>query len=255
MLDLQKASILKRISAWILDLILLATLAVGVAWGLTAVLDYDSYAEEVDSKLQHYADIFGVDKDITGEEYEKLTDDEKELYEEANKAMSADQELRRLYEMMFNLSLITVTFALLISYLVLEFIVPLLFGNGQTVGKKVFGIGIIRSDCVRVTVFALFARTFLGKFTVETMIPVMLLLMSYFGIIGFEGLFVILLIIFVQSVMLVLTKNRTVIHDKFAQTVAVDISSQMVFDTYDKMLEYKKKLHEEKAGKAESWRL
>lgn len=255
MIDIQRASLLKRVSAMILDVILFATLAVGVAWGITSALKYDNYAEKVSARLEYYADEYGIDANISSEEYEKLSDDVKLLYEEATRAMNGDEELGRLYGMMFNLSLITVTFSLLISYLVLELTVPLLLKNGQTVGKKVFGIGVMRIDCVRVSAFSLFARTLLGKFTVETMIPALLLLMSYFGVVGFEGLALIAVLIFVQIAMLFLTKNRAVIHDKFAQTVAVDLNSQMIFDTYDELLSYKKKLHEESSKSEESWRL
>lgn len=255
MLDIQKASILKRVSAWILDVILLATLAVGAAWGITSALGYDGYADKVDEKLEYYEELYGVDSDITQEEFDKLSDEEKALYEAANKAVSEDEELKYLYSMMFNLTLITVTFALLIAYLILEFTVPLIFGNGQTVGKKVFGIGIIRRDGIRVSVFMMFVRTLLGKFTVETMIPALLLIMSYFGIIGFEGLIIIVALIFVQLVMLIATKDRSVIHDKLAQSTAIDLASQMIFESVEELTAYKNKLHEEKTKNAEGWRL
>ncbi len=255
MLDIQKASILKRISAWILDVILLATLAVGAGWGLTSILGYDKYADEVNEKLEYYAELYGVDSDITKEEFDKLSDDEKALYEIANKAVSEDEDLKYLYNMMFNLTLIIVTFSILIAYLLLEFVVPLMFGNGQTVGKKVFGIGIIRCDGIKVSVFMMFVRTLLGKFTIETMIPALLLIMSYFGIIGFEGLIIIAVMIFVQLAMLIVTKDHSVIHDKFAQSTVVDLSSQMIFESVEELTAYKNKLHEEKAKSNEGWRL
>ena len=48
MLDLQKASMLKRISAFILDVILLAVAITGFAFFLSAVTGYDSYNEKLD---------------------------------------------------------------------------------------------------------------------------------------------------------------------------------------------------------------
>jgi hypothetical protein len=56
--------------------------------------------------------------------------------------------------------------------------------------------------------------------------------------------------IFAQFVMLIITKDRTVLHDKLAQTVTVDMSSQMIFDTTDDLVEYKNKLQAENAEKA-----
>ena len=47
MLDLQKASMLKRISAFILDVILLAVAITGFAFFLSAVTGYDSYNESL----------------------------------------------------------------------------------------------------------------------------------------------------------------------------------------------------------------
>jgi hypothetical protein len=49
----------------------------------------------------------------------------------------------------------------------------------------------------------------------------------------------------VQLVLLIVTKTHTPIHDLLARTVAVDITSQLIFDTPEDLLAYKKRLHEE----------
>ena len=250
MLDLQKASILKRISASIFDIIILATLAVGLMWGTSSFLKYESYAERLRAREEFYAEKYGVDFDITAKEYEALTDEQKEIYELASKEYGEDKEAQYVYTMMFNLILIIVTFPILVSFLILEFIIPLCLKNGQTLGKKIFGIAVMRKDGLRVNGVLMFARTVLGKFTVETMIPLLLAIMMYFSIIGFEGIVIIVGIIFVQFMMLILTKDRTVIHDKLAQTVTVDMASQMIFDTTDDLVAYKNKLQAEAADKA-----
>lgn len=250
MLDLQKASVWKRISASIFDFILLITLAVGLMWGASSALNYKSYSERLKERQEFYSEKYGVDFNITAKEYEKLTDEDKEAYESASKEYGEDKEARYVYQMMFNLILIIVTFPLLISYLILEFAVPLILKNGQTLGKKIFGIAVMRKDGIRVNGVLMFARTVLGKFTVETMIPILLIIMLYFGMMGFEGLIIVAGIIFVQLIMLVLTKDRTVIHDKLAQTVTVDMASQMIFDTTDDLMAYKNKLQAENADKA-----
>ena len=43
------------------------------------------------------------------------------------------------------------------------------------------------------------------------------------------------------------TRTNSMIHDLFAVTVAVDMSSQMIFKNPDDMMEYKKALAEKKA--------
>ena len=52
--DLQKASLWKRISAYIFDVILLVTVAVGVAFLLSTLFKYDSYAQKRAELRQAY---------------------------------------------------------------------------------------------------------------------------------------------------------------------------------------------------------
>ena len=88
---------------------------------------------------------------------------------------------------MVNLSVLITTLSLLVSMMILEFVVPLLLKNGQTIGKKAFGIGLVRSDCVKVSTLQLFVRALFGKYTVGTMIPVYIALMVFWGILNFSG--------------------------------------------------------------------
>ncbi len=250
MLELQKASVLKRISAGIFDFILLITLAVGLMLAASSILEYGSYLETFAERQNFYADKYGIDPDIATEDYNKLTDEEKAVYEKATEELSADKEANKAFSMMFNLSLIIVTFPLLISYLILEFAVPLLFKNGQTLGKKIFGIAVMRRDGIRLSGTFLFARTVLGKFTVGTMIPVLLFIMMFFGVMGIEAIVIIVGILFMQIMMFVLTKTRELVHDKLAQTVTVDMASQMIFDTPEELIAFKNRLQSENADKA-----
>ena len=71
--DLQKASLLKRVSAWILDMILLLVLVTGLATVFSAVLDFDSYTQAVAERQSHYESQYAVQIELTQEEYEKLT--------------------------------------------------------------------------------------------------------------------------------------------------------------------------------------
>ena len=173
------------------------------------------------------------------EQYEAMEAEERARYDAALAALSEDGEVNYLYGMLFNLTLLIVTFSVLVAFFLLEFVVPLLFGNGQTLGKKVFGIGVMRADGVKISPVLLFARTVLGKYTVETMIPVLTVIMIYFGVVGFGGTLIILALAAVQLLLLVLTAARTPIHDKLAQTVTVDIASQRIFDTPEDRLAWR----------------
>lgn len=245
MYDLQKANMWKRISAALFDLILLGIIIVGLALLLSTVLGYDGYAARLEEISNSYVAEYDVDLDISREELEALSEEDRARYEAADEAFVADSDANYVYGMIVNLTFIIVTFSILIAYLLLEFLVPLLFGNGQTVGKKVFGIAVMRQDGVKLSPILLFARTVLGKCTVETMVPMFIIVMIYLGLMGSFGTIVILALLLLQIVLLIVTKARTPIHDILAHTVCVDFASQMIFDTPEALLEYKKRIHAE----------
>ncbi|MBR4054431.1 MAG: RDD family protein [Clostridia bacterium] len=252
MLDLQKANLWKRISAALLDLILLFILAVGAALLLSYMLDYDGYAKQLEDRYTAVEREYGLSLDLTEEEYNALSEGEREAYDKALNALNEDQTAAYAYGMMINLSFLMITFSILIAYLLLEFLVPLLFGNGQTFGKKIFGIAVMQSDGVRLSSVLLFARTVLGKFAVETMVPAYIILMIFLGFLGFGGTLLIGILLAVQLFLFAFTKGHTLIHDKLSQTVTVDLASQMIFDTREELVAYKTKLHKEQIDQIES---
>ena len=247
MYSLQKASVLKRFSAYLLDIILLFIIIVGVASLLSLAFNYDGYSTRLDELSVKYQEEYGID---INKDYNTLSPEEKAIYDAADKAFGQDPEVIYNYQMMNNLSLLIVTFSTLIAYVILEFIVPLLFKNGQTLGKKVFAIGVMRVDGVKITTPFLFIRTILGKFTIETMVPVLMVLMIYFGAIGMMGIIIIGLVLIFNVALIITTKTNSAIHDAISQTVTVDMATQLIFDTPEALLEYKQRVHEEEANKA-----
>lgn len=249
MKDLQKASIWKRISAATFDMIMLATLAVAVAMLLSVLLGYDSYNTTLDAAYIKYETQYGVTFDMTAEAFEAMTEEEKALYQQAYDALIADKDAMYAYNMVLNLTLIITTLSLLVSYMLLEFLVPLLLKNGQTLGKKIFGIGLMRIDGVQLSPMQLFVRTVLGKFTIETMIPVYMLIMLFFNTISGFGVMLLLGLAMGQIGCVAITRTNSAIHDKLAGTVAVDFSSQRIFRTTEDLIAYKKQLHAEEAAR------
>ena len=251
MLDLQKASVLKRVSAFLLDIILLLILITGFAFVLSLATGYDGYNERLEVVEQTYEEKYGVSFDISEEEYNKMTEDQRKYFDEAYAEFAKDEDALYLYNMQFNLILMISTVSILLAYVVLELILPLVFKNGQTVGKKIFGIALMHTNGVRLSTLALFVRTVLGKFTLETMIPVYIFIMAVFGTLGLTGTIMLLLILVLQIGVILITKTNSCIHDLLANTVAVDLSSQMIFDSVDAMNEYKKKIHAEQVKNAD----
>jgi len=196
-----------------------------------------------------YEQKYGVEFEISYEEYEKKTEEWKANYDTAYKELIADKDAIYAYNMVLNLSLLIATFSILFAYIILEFIIPSIFGNGQTLGKKIFGIGVMRVDGVKVVGPLMFIRTILGKFTIETMIPVIILVMIFFNSIGIVGPIIIGLILLVQIVLMIKTDTNSMIHDVLAKTVVIDVASQMIFDSEEALIEYKTKKHAEQAAR------
>lgn len=251
MLDLQKASLWKRISAALFDFIMLAMLVIGAVAGLSSVFGYDGYVNEMTAAFERYSAEYDVEMPLTETQFKSLPEDAQERYLEAQKALNEDAEAVRAYTMSQQLPLLFVTFGVLFAVLVMEFMVPLMFGNGQTLGKKVFGVALMRVDGVKLTTLQLFVRTILGKFAVELMIPIFIFVNLYFfGNINLIGIAVLVLLAIGQIICLIMTRTWSVLHDVMAGTVAVDLASQMIFETKEAQIEYVKKHHAQEANGA-----
>ena len=247
--SLQKASIWKRFAAWILDGILVCILATGFAFLLSGMLEFDSYTQKVNVGYEKYESQFGISFDISYEEYQSLPEESRKYFDDAYNALIADENVMHAYNMVINLTMVIATAGILLSVLVWEFGVPLLLGNGQTVGKKVFGLCLIRNDGVRVNSFQLLARTLLGKYTVETMIPVFVLLMIYWGTAGLLGITILFILVIAQFVCFCVTRTNSAIHDLMAGTVVTDMSSQMIFRSTEELVAYQKRVAAEQAAR------
>ena len=283
MYDFQKANMWKRISAWLFDFILLSIVIVGVAFLLSVVLQYtpkiNDLSEQENIKEQAIEDIFikyeekyGIHLNMSeydSERYEKLTEEEKKQYledverekEVYMKNIESDSELAVLYSryieaydrymnleyLVLSLALVITTFSVIIGFAIVEFAIPLIFKNGQTLGKKIFGIGVMRVDGVKVTPLQMILRSILGKGTLETLVPIYMILMFVFQI-GLPGVICLAVLagLLLSEIVLffaTLKKARTPIHDIMAGTVTVDFASQMIFDSPEELLAYKQSLH------------
>lgn len=247
--ELQKASMWKRISAWLLDIILLSVIVVGIGALLSLATGYDGHTQDLEDAYARYETQYAVTFDISAEAFAAMTPEEQQNYNAAYDALIADEDVLYVYNLVLNLTLVITTLAILLGYLIMEFVLPLILGNGQTVGKKIFAIGLVRNDGVKMNTMQLFVRTMLGKFTIETMIPVYILIMLYFNMVGLGGTLFLGALLLAQIILLAVTRNRTPIHDLLAGTAAVDISSQQIFRSTEELIAYTKRLHAERAAR------
>lgn len=251
--EIQRASVSKRISAFLFDSILTGIAIVAIAFLLATILDYDSYNENLQKAYEVYEKQYGISSEMTREEYEALTEEQRQAYDEAveaaNAALNEDQDAVHSFNMVINLTLLIATLSIFVGITAVEFVVPMIFGNGQTLGKKIFGIALMRRDGVKVNGMLMFTRAILGKFTIETMLPVYVIILMYLGPLDREGWIIVGSTALVQLALLAVTRNKTLIHDLLAATVAVDMASQMIFETTDDLIAYQKKVAAEKAAR------
>ena len=251
MYGIQKAGMLKRISAFLLDFILMTIAVTGFAFLISTITGRENYVDKMNERKEFYEEKYTVDFDISEEDYNKLDENERKHIDDAYVEYRRDEEYLYAFNMQANLTLIMITFSLLLSYVILELVLPIIFGNGQTVGKKVFSIGIVHVNAVRLTGLGLFTRTMLGKYTVETMIPVILLMMVLFGGGGITGLLVLGLLLILELFTFFKNGQNTPIHDVLAHTVCVDLSVQQIYADEQELIKHKERLHAEQVQDSE----
>ena len=239
--EIQKASIAKRISAGLLDVIAVSIIATLCAWLISLAADYDGWNKKLEDAYSRYESQYGVTFRITEEEYNNKSSSDKENYDNAYKALVEDSEAMKAYSMVTNLMILTVSLGLFIAVLIWEFIVPLFLKDGRTVGSLIFGIAVMRSNGVRISHISLFIRAILGKYAIETMISVYIIMMIFMNTIGIVGPLVICGILLMQLILIISTKNNQLIHCILSDTVVVDYGSQRIFDRQEDLLEHKKR--------------
>ncbi len=253
--DLQKASFWKRASAFLFDVVILLVVVVGIAALLSAVMKYDTHIVVIETKkAEHIARVEAEYQQEHGEAckldltigYSEMSEGQKEIYDKVDEALSNDQDVQTATFLLLNYSLVICLVSTFVGYAVLEFAIPMLiFKNGQTLGKKLFSLGVIRTNTVKASPFVLFVRMLFGKFTIETVLPLFVIIMMFFGIVGIVGPVVIIGLVLLEAIAMLATRTRSALHDLISDTCVVDLSTQMVFESEQALLDYKKKIHEE----------
>lgn len=250
--ELQKASMPKRIAALLIDLILVAVIASGAAWMLAGVLGYDGYAETIQQSYDKYSEIYGVDLQMSRAEFDALPPEQQAKAEAGWTAMDDPAQnavALGAKDMIHQLILIITSLSILLGIVIVEIVLPLIVKNGQTLGKKVFSLSVVRKDGIQINNVQLFVRSILGKYAVETMILVYALLALYMGVGNAVMILMAMLVIIVQLGSVIITADNCAIHDLMCGTVVVDHSSQMIFKSTDDLIAYQKKVAAERASR------
>lgn len=227
---LQKASVWKRAAAFLVDGIVMVALAVGFGAAFMGITHFDDHNQRIQAAYVQYETEYGISFELTEEEYLSMPQQRREQFDQAYAALIADEEAMYAYSMTIYLAVLITIASLLLAVVLLEFVGPLLLGNGQTLGKKLFGLKVVGIDGSEMTMARLFLRTIVGKFTIELMIPVLLVVLMFLQIVGVAGLFGASAVILLQVILLGNSKSNMAIHDRLAKTVVVDQTMPLLTD-------------------------
>lgn len=242
--DLQKPTLFKRLSAWLFDFIILAILITGFATAVSGVIGFDKQLSKLEGYYTEYAEEYNIDLELSQEDINKLSEEEQQIYADANEKFQKDERMLKTCSLIFGLTVVITAISILLAVLVWEFAIPLFLKNGQTLGKKIFGVAVMRTNGVKITPVQLFIRSILGKYTFEIMLPVFSVILVVSGGAGVFGLIMLAVIFIAQVISLLVTRRtRSALHDLLSDTVTVDLASQLIFDTEADLIKYKEEQH------------
>lgn len=244
-IGIQKANFWKRFSAWLVDTVAVFFVALGVFILACLIVNTDGIFKAYETKVEPYKIAvetdYSIDLDfVNTEEYRKMEQADREAYDALrekaqtalNEKIEADKEAVALYNEWFTKNLTSGIVALLTSHLLLNFCLPLILKNGQTLGKKVFNLGVMRTNGVKVSGVALFSRQFVGLCAIETLAVI------FMCSLGIVGLIAALLVQVLQIGVMIKTDTNSSIHDLLADTVVIELSSQQIFETEEERAQF-----------------
>ncbi|MBQ8768368.1 MAG: RDD family protein [Oscillospiraceae bacterium] len=247
MLDFHKAKPIKRLGAYVIDLILLLVITTAVALAMYSAMDYNAYEDKYEMSCEKYGQQFGVDLSASRADQAELSEAEQEKYLAAWEALNADEETMDALKQMLRIELLSLMVGFLVGYVILEIMIPLIFKNGQTVGKKILGLCVMHKYHVRVGFMQIIYRTILGKYFIETLIPVVMLVLSDYGVLGMTASLVLAAIAMTQGFIVMMSQANCGIHDKLFNTVVADFKKQHIFDTWNDRFDFEEAYEKEMA--------
>ena len=239
--DIQKAPVTKRIGAFLLDFMLLVILIVFATSLLTPAMNVNKHIEnikvitdEIEENKEYYEEKYQLKLDITDEEFNTMTEEEKIACNEAWSKMYNETGLTKLENKVVSLYILAITCGALIAILLTEVLVPALMKHGRTLGKRAFGLAVMRKNCVKIHPVQMVARALLGKFTICLMFPIYAIV--FFGLNSMPGKVILVVVLGAQLIAMGVSKNNAAIHDLIVGTTVVDYDSQMIYENQEELL-------------------
>ena len=224
----KKAKRIKRLAAFMIDVICIIIVFTGVLYLAATISNYANMSAELE---QLYIDL-GVK--IPGEkegQYVFCEIGNKEC-EDALKTLYGMDEFYVLFDGVQNFLIYGPIGSLFVSLLIFELIVPLILKNGQTIGMKLFNVGLISKNDIRVKPLQIFVRFLFGKFIINGIVPLLGILYIFVSDgAGITGAMLLLLFLIANLACYGVGKNYTFVPDTLSGVYPIDMQEQIFFDS------------------------
>lgn len=220
----------KRIGAFILDFICIIIILVGLCLLFSVLFGYDQTNEALDLKYIEYGIKYYDEENnllIT-----KGTDEELALLWNL---FDQDAEAVHLWERIVDLSLIIPILSLTLSMLIFEFLIPLIMKHGRSIGRYVFKIGLITNEEIEVKGIHLFIRFLFGKLIINSLIPLICLLLVYLNLANFLSVMILFCILIINLAFIIFSKNHIGISDRLAKVYPCEMEGQTFFNSVEEL--------------------
>lgn len=177
------ASVLNRIMSGLLDFILTVVLATGFFSLISRVLNYDDISNQLMGKYVEYGVYIEDDNggyQYNGHTYSIVVDTT--TYNEVKERFNNDAVAVNLEYKSETCAFASISTGCLLSLIVIDFVLPLLFKNGRTIGGIMMKVGLISKKGIKISNVQLFARCIIGRYIIETIIPI--ILWALYGVVG-----------------------------------------------------------------------
>lgn len=222
----------KRFAAFFIDLVVFILLLTGVTWIVGDIAGYNRNAELLEEKYVEHG-IYIVDEKTN--EY-IFCDTTQKVCQDGWVTFNKDEEACKYYDKSVELTTLILTISVFVTYAALEFVVPLLFKNGQTIGMFILKIGLVSNDGVRVNHKQMFVRFIIGKYIVATMIPIYGLIFLFFNLYGgLLGLIAFASILGIDLLMTLASPKKAGIANSISSCYACDLDTSMIYDTIEEV--------------------
>lgn len=221
------ASLKKRMAVAALDLVLALLLTALLACAFGALFGYARTVAQIDRVTTDFEIANRINLSITEEVYQSLPEAERTRYDLMIDALRHDPAMIDAYTDLVGATVGIAALSFLVAYLALEILIPLCNKHRATVGGLLLGMTLAQADLSPVRTSTLLGRVLIGKYLMETLLPVIVLIITALEVIpGLAGILILLVFAAVQIWAVAATAQHVPVHGLISGTVTANAAKQ-----------------------------